>query len=92
MDLPMIPSTFNALMGEDLREEVLGWDMAPVYRNYKKVLQLLQHQRLSQETRSGEEEATCPRWILKSPAHLGNLQGLLAAFPDAKVRGGAGCR
>lgn len=48
-------------------------DMGPVYRYFRKQLQLLQWH--------------CPgeRWLLKSPVHLHYLDSLLAAFPDACI-------
>jgi hypothetical protein len=77
VDVPLLPSTFNLLM--DKKDMVMDWDMAPVYRNYKKVLQLLQYQRLKEQGGSPQ------RWILKSPAHLGFVKYLKEAFPDAKI-------
>jgi hypothetical protein len=53
--------------------------MAPVYRNYRKVLQLLQYERVKITKKAPE------RWILKSPAHLGFIKYLKEAFPDAKI-------
>jgi LPS sulfotransferase NodH len=47
-------------------------NMDESYRRYADILRLLQG-----------EDAT--RWILKAPAHTGELQSLLAAFPDACV-------
>jgi len=53
-----------------------GWlteqDMRESYRRYGDILRMLQ----------GEEET---RWVLKAPAHTGELPSLLAAFPDACV-------
>jgi len=85
VDVPLLPSTFNLIMA-DKENGPLSWDMAPVYRNYKQVLQLLSHQRLSQSAgKAGGVGGTVPRWILKSPAHLGFVKYLKEAFPDAKV-------
>jgi len=111
VDVPMLPSTFNVLMG--LRSEVLQWDLRPAYRNYKQVLQLLQHQRLtdqaaettrsssssssgssagatsgaaaSAEPSSSSSPLSPPRWVLKSPMHLGYTSALREVFPDAKI-------
>jgi len=47
-------------------------DMRESYERYANILRLLQH---------GEET----RWVLKAPAHTGELASLLAAFPDACV-------
>ncbi len=53
-------------------------DFRPAYKNLRRMLQLLQWQKqLRGETRT--------RWVLKTPAHLGYLDELLAAFPDAHV-------
>jgi len=55
--------------------EGLGPDaMVPAYRWYALQLQVLQGQR-----------PTPGHWVLKSPAHLGNLRALLAVMPDARV-------
>ena len=48
-------------------------DRRPTYRHFRKILQTLQW------TYPGE------RWLLKSPDHLGALDALLAAFPDARL-------
>ncbi len=45
----------------------------PAYAFHKRMLQTLNH-RLSSN-----------RWVLKSPTHLGRLQELLAAYPDARI-------
>jgi hypothetical protein len=99
MDVPMLPATFNLLMR--LRADVLQWDLQPAYRNYKQVLQLLQHQRLVDQEAEGSAKTTAsadsadsaalaaggvpPRWVLKSPMHLGYTSALRAVFPDARV-------
>lgn len=51
---------------------------APAYQHLHRMIQLLQWQK----RRRGEE---CSRWVLKTPAHLGYLDDLLAVFPDAHV-------
>ena len=53
-------------------------DLAPAYAYLKKLLQFLQWQK-RRAGRGGD------RWVLKAPFHLGNLETLLAAFPDARV-------
>ena len=53
-------------------------DFTPAYRHLYRCLQILQWQKKHR----GE---ICQRWILKTPAHLGYLDILLATFPDAHV-------
>jgi hypothetical protein len=50
-----------------------GADHQRVYRHHKRLLQYLQWR--------------CPRerWVLKSPAHLWQLEALLAVYPDARL-------
>jgi hypothetical protein len=48
-------------------------DMQPVYRYFRKQLQLLQW------------HCSGRRWLLKSPVHLHYLDSFLAAFPDACI-------
>ena len=55
-----------------------GQDFTPAYDHLKRMLQLLQWQK----QRRGERR---DRWLLKTPAHLGYLETLFAAFPDAHV-------
>jgi len=55
-----------------------GQDLAPAYAYLKRMLQLLQWQKRAR----GEARE---RWVLKTPAHLGYLDTLFAAFPDAHV-------
>jgi len=53
-------------------------DFTPAYRHLYRALQLLQWQKRLR----GEH---CGRWVLKTPAHLGYLDILLATFPGAHV-------
>jgi hypothetical protein len=53
-------------------------DLAPGYRYLVRLLQFLQWQK----RRRGE---TATRWVLKAPYHLGSLDALFAAFPDARI-------
>ncbi len=53
-------------------------DFTPAYEHLHRMLQLLQWQKRQR----GEQRG---RWVLKTPAHLGYLDNLLAIFPDAHV-------
>ena len=53
-------------------------DLAPGYRYLVRLLRYLQWQK----RRRGE---TAVRWVLKAPYHLGSLDALFAALPDARV-------
>jgi hypothetical protein len=48
-------------------------DMSPAYAQHRLALQTLQSPR------------PAARWILKTPNHLWHLDGLLAAYPDARI-------
>jgi hypothetical protein len=55
-----------------------GQDFAPAYRWLRRMLQLLQWQK--------RQRGESPRpFVLKTPAHLGYLDTLLAEFPDAHL-------
>lgn len=53
-------------------------DFTPAYQNLYRCLQILQWQKKHR----GD---SCHRWVLKTPAHLGYLDTLLATFPDAHI-------
>lgn len=53
-------------------------DFQPAYDHLHRMLQLLQWQK----RRQGEDRG---RWVLKTPAHLGYLDTLIATFPDAHI-------
>ncbi|MDX1496896.1 MAG: sulfotransferase [Salinisphaeraceae bacterium] len=59
--------------GEWLKQQ----DMTPAYDYLKLLLQLLQWQDAPKNERG--------RWVLKTPAHLGQLDTLLKVFPDARI-------
>lgn len=81
-----LPEECGLAMGTDLRswslssttrlESYSDWlagdDLAPTYRNYRRVLECLD---------SGDGR----RWVLKSPPHLAELASLAGAFPGAVV-------
>jgi hypothetical protein len=48
-------------------------DQAQLYRSHRQQLQLLQ------------SAYRCQRWVLKAPAHLFGLDGLLQVYPDARI-------
>lgn len=60
------------------RSWIDGQDFTPAYRHLHRTLQLLQWDK----NRRGQRG---DRWVLKTPAHLGYLDELLATFPDAHV-------
>jgi hypothetical protein len=60
------------------REWIDRQDFTPAYRHLRSTLQLLQWEKKRRGQRRG-------RWVLKTPAHLGYLDTLLATFPDAHV-------
>lgn len=51
----------------------MSTDIAPAYRFHRRFLEHLQSQFRG------------ARWVLKSPAHLGHLEALLAEYPDARI-------
>ena len=53
-------------------------DFTPAYQHLYRCLQILQWQKKHR----GEP---CQRWVLKTPAHLGYLDTLLAMFPNAHI-------
>ncbi|WP_304451722.1 sulfotransferase [Nocardiopsis sp. YSL2] len=59
-------------------------DTAPDYAFLKAVLQAMQASAAA-AGRSASARAAAPRWVLKSPLHLGSLDALLKVFPDATV-------
>jgi len=76
MDIPMLFATFHVLIQPPC--DSYKWKSGQAYKNYARVLQLLQHQDASR----GEPEK---RWTLKCPVHLGLLPFLSEGFPDATV-------
>lgn len=78
-DIPMLFATFHVLIKKPYTS--FGWDSSQAYRNYARVLQLLQ-----QQAEDGEDkELADKRWTLKCPVHLGLLKYLSSGFPDATI-------
>lgn len=83
-EIMLLENTFLAWMPEShahvpefgrwLREQ----DRTPAYEYLKKLLRFLQWQK----RRAGDEASS---WVLKAPYHLGVVEVLLEAFPDATV-------
>lgn len=76
--IPMAITLQNVHQGFEVLLEPYGsyfyaLDLHPQYADYRELLKMLDWQR------PGE------RWLLKSPAHLLGLDGLLAAFPDCGI-------
>ena len=83
---PLMPEECVLAMGTDLRNWgftstvrldsyahwLAGQSMAGSYRRYRQVLQVL-------------DEQDGRRWVIKAPAHTGELEHLAAAFPGAIV-------
>ena len=67
----------DELMGRHIVPSYAAWfaqcDLVPAYEFHRRMLQHLQWR--------------CPgeRWVLKAPSHLGQLQALLAVYPDARI-------
>ncbi|MDJ0849890.1 MAG: sulfotransferase [Myxococcota bacterium] len=67
----------DELMGRHLVPSYGAWfsqcDLVPAYAFHRRMLQHLQWR--------------CPaeRWVLKAPSHLGQLEALLAVYPDARI-------
>jgi hypothetical protein len=67
----------DQLCGAQQVPSYAGWlataDLRPAYRCHRQMLQLLQW------------KAPADRWVLKAPSHLGQLEALLAVYPDARI-------
>lgn len=79
-DVPVRPNTF-IFRTKETTDIVLKWNWVKVYQNYYKVLQLLEYFHL----KSSPNETVAKRWVLKAPIHLGFLDELVKAFPDADI-------
>lgn len=77
-DIPLFFATFHLLGGED--SPFFSWCHKIAYKNYYKVLQLLQFQA---KRNNAPEDGK--RWVLKCPAHLAHLDDLIENFPDANI-------
>lgn len=78
IDAPALVFNFHALL--NVQEVFYGWNWTEAYENYHKGLQIIKRYR---ELRTGRPDAR--RWILKAPPHLGVLDHLTNAFPDARL-------
>jgi hypothetical protein len=78
-DIQIMVHSFRSdeLMGRHMVPSYSAWyascDLEPAYLFHRDMLQLLQWR--------------CPgdRWVLKSPSHLGQLEPLLAVYPEARI-------
>ena len=78
-DIPMLFATFHILIRPP--HDAFDWDATQAYKNYVRVLQLLQHQ----ASEAKDEELMNKTWTLKCPVHLGLLKYLSRGFPDATI-------
>lgn len=78
-DIPMLFATFHVLIKKPYTS--FNWDCSQGYKNYRRVLQLLQHQAEVE----GDTDLMDKRWTLKCPVHLGLLKYLSQGFPDARI-------
>jgi hypothetical protein len=64
-----------------------GQDLTPGYDYLLRLLRLLQWQKRkrSAQRAEGERSSSGLRWILKTPFHLGHMDCLFRAFPDARI-------
>jgi len=79
-DAPIRPNTF-IFRTKETTDIVLKWNMEKVYKNYFKVLQMLEYYHL----KSNPMEAKAKRWVLKAPVHLVFIPDLVKVFPDADI-------
>ena len=78
MDAPALVFNFHTLL--PFQDEIFSWNWTEAYENYYKGLQIIQHYR---GLRNGTPENR--RLVLKAPPHLGVLDHLTNAFPDARI-------
>jgi hypothetical protein len=64
-----------------------GQDLTPGYDYLLRLLRLLQWQKRkrSAQRAEGERSSSGRRWILKTPFHLGHMDCLFRALPDARI-------
>jgi len=79
-DVPVRPNTF-IFRTKESTEIVFNWNLEKVYKNYYKVLQMLEYFHL----KANPSEAEAKRWVLKAPIHLCFIPELIKAFPDADI-------
>ena len=78
VDAPALVFNFHTLISE--QDEIFSWNWTESYQNYYSGLQIIQRYR---SLRYGMPETR--RWVLKAPPHLGVLDHLTNAFPDARI-------
>jgi len=78
-DIPMLFATFHMLIRPESTS--YDWESGQAYKNYAKVLQVLQQQAIDQNNNGRKNK----RWTLKCPVHLGLLKFLVEGFPDATI-------
>ena len=80
-DIPLFFSTFHiCLCDNEGIENYFSWNHNTAYKNYYKVLQLMQYQAERNNTPQKGQ-----RWVLKCPVHINQLDSLVEAFPDAAI-------
>lgn len=76
-DAPLSFETFYML---NTRREPWDWNATIPYRNYRKVLRLLEYYRSKNDNDDDDAAAGDLRWVLKCPVHLGFLPYLYDVF------------
>ncbi|MGA7050381.1 MAG: sulfotransferase [Mycobacterium sp.] len=81
-EYPLMTPSFRLVEAKQINSGFGNWvaaqDNTPIYHDLHRALQVFQFQM----RRPGE---AAPRFCLKAPSHLGNIELLLKVFPDAKV-------
>lgn len=80
LDAPAVMMNFHTILAR--QDEVYDWEWHKAYKNYYKGLQIIKKYRLE---RKEETNQSNKRWVLKAPPHIGQLDQLVQAFPDARI-------